>query len=31
MSLSKDGKIINFHKGKLTTEQFGSFFNGVNI
>lgn len=29
--LDKDGKIINFHKGKLTTEQFGSFFNGVNI
>ena len=29
--LDKEGKIINFHKGKLTTEQFGSFFNGVNI
>ena len=29
--LDKKRKIINFHKGKLTTEQFGSFFNGVNI
>lgn len=29
--LDKDGKIINFHKGKLTTNEFTSFFNGVEI
>ncbi len=29
--LDKDGKIINFHKGKLTTDEFASFFNEVEI
>ena len=29
--LDKDGKIINFHKGKLTTDEFTSFFNEVEI
>ena len=29
--LDKDGKIINFHKGKLTTNEFASFFNEVEI
>lgn len=29
--LDKDGKIINFHKGKLTTNEFASFFNEVDI
>lgn len=29
--LDKEGKIINFHKGKLTKDQFISFFNGVKI
>ena len=29
--LDKEGKIINFHKGKLTKDQFISFFNGVEI
>lgn len=29
--LDKEGKIINFHKGKLTTNEFASFFNEVEI
>lgn len=29
--LDKDEKIINFHKGKLTTDEFTSFFNEVEI
>lgn len=29
--LDKDGKIINFHKGKLTTDEFKSFSNEVEI